>query len=368
MSTLESMVVPGPLGWRSLPAQDRRRWPAIAIVVLAALFPIGLFANAWIVLPYYAIAPGSARQVDDLIAVPEDRAFPPRGDVLLTTVAIGKVTPLEAFNGWRDPEIDVKSEEELFGPVDADDFQQQNVQMMETSREAASIVALRHLGYDVPARGEGAFVQGVLEGSPAAGKLTTGDVIIGVDGRAVTLADDAVAAIRGHQPGDTVLLDVEAADGGRRTESIVTEADPETGGPRVGVQLATKGLRFDMPFDVRIDSANIGGPSAGLAFTLGVIDVLTEGELTGGRKVAVTGTIELDGRVGDVGGVVQKTAAVRRAGATLFLVPPGEFAQAQAHANGKVKVVQVSTLAEALAALQANGGELGALAQPPPPR
>jgi len=124
------------------------------------------------------------------------------------------------------------------------------------------------------------------------------------------------------------------------------------------VNLGTKQHSFDLPFDVKIDTRGIGGPSAGLAFTLAIIDELTPGELTGGKNVAVTGTIDIDGTVGEVGGVVQKTAAVRNAGARLFLVPPGEFADASKHAGKNLKVVKVTTLADALKALADNGGEI----------
>jgi PDZ domain-containing protein len=128
-------------------------------------------------------------------------------------------------------------------------------------------------------------------------------------------------------------------------------------GACLGVQLGTKNHSFDYPFEVKIETDRVGGPSAGLAFTLALIDELTPGELTGGRNVAVTGTIDVDGTVGDVGGVVQKTAAVRRAHATLFLVPPGEYPEARKHAGKHLKVVQVTTLTDALAALRANGGD-----------
>ncbi|MGH9163958.1 MAG: S16 family serine protease, partial [Acidimicrobiales bacterium] len=121
--------------------------------------------------------------------------------------------------------------------------------------------------------------------------------------------------------------------------------------------LRTRERDFDLPFAVHIDSGAIGGPSAGLAFTLGLLDALTAGELTGGRRVAVTGTIELDGGVGDVGGVAQKTAAVRRAGAEYFLVPPAEFDEAVAHAGGQLQVRRVASLDEALDALAKLGGD-----------
>jgi len=124
----------------------------------------------------------------------------------------------------------------------------------------------------------------------------------------------------------------------------------------LGVLLSTKDLSFDFPFDVELRSEQIGGPSAGLAFTLEVLDVLTPGELTGGKKVAATGTIELDGSVGEVGGVAQKTIAVRNAGASLFLVPRAEYAEAKRFAGKKLDVQVVDTLQDALRVLSTVGG------------
>jgi len=152
-----------------------------------------------------------------------------------------------------------------------------------------------------------------------------------------------------------------------RIESVkLALSAPGQGPPRPFVGIATT-TRTDatLPFDVTIDPGNIGGPSAGLAFTLGVIDELSAGDLTGGRTIAATGTIEADGSVGDVGGVVQKTAAVRRAGAVAFLVPPGEYADAEKHAGPKLKVIKVTSLEQALNALKSLGGDLSGLKPAP---
>ena len=125
--------------------------------------------------------------------------------------------------------------------------------------------------------------------------------------------------------------------------------------------LQTKNLRFDFPVKVDIDTGKVAGPSAGLAFTLALLDDLAPGDLTGGKKVAVTGTIDVEGKVGPVGGVAQKTAAAKRAGAIAFLVPPDEEKDARKHA-GSMKIMVVRTLADAVSALQ----QLGGAALPPP--
>jgi PDZ domain-containing protein len=185
-----------------------------------------------------------------------------------------------------------------------------------------------------------------------------GDTIVGVDGTKVSVDFEAVRALGAHKPGDQVTLGVVAKGGGTiRQVTVKLGANPKRRTrPQLGVALSTKDLAFDLPFDVKLQSERIGGPSAGLAFTLEVIDVLTPGELTGGRKVAATGTIELDGSVGEVGGVAQKTIAVERAGATVFLVPRGEYATAKKFAGKGLDVEMVDNLQDALRILARLGG------------
>ncbi|HET7490131.1 MAG TPA: PDZ domain-containing protein [Acidimicrobiales bacterium] len=335
------------------------RW-AGPLAVLVALVVGALQVG----LPYYALAPGEARQVDDLIKVPGDRRFPPRGDVLLSTVSIRRVTALEALTGWLDPNTEVVPEERILGTTPRKQFTQQNIEEMDNSKQNAAVVALRRLGYTVTEHGKGALVVQVDEAAPAHGHLVQGDVVTAVDGKPTPLVDDLVGAVRSRQPGDIVHLDVTNAKGESRTEDVTLGRHPGREGGYLGVVLKTKEQKFDYPFDLSIDSGAIGGPSAGLAFTLGVLDVLTPGELTGGQKIAATGTIDLDGTVGDVGGVVQKTAAVRKAGAKVFLVPPGEYREARAHAGRNLEVVKVSTLDEALAAIGKHGGDVSAVQAP----
>jgi PDZ domain-containing protein len=325
-----------------------------------------LLGSMQVSLPYYALAPGDARQVNDLIRVPKDRSFPPRGEVLLSTVSLRRVNALGAFFGWLDSDIDVLPEKQILGSTPRSKFTEQNIQEMDTSKQLAAVVALRRLGYTVAEHGKGGLVVDVEEKAPASGRLSQGDVITGIDGRPAALSQEVVQVIRQHKPGESVRLDVLGVKGETRVEDVVLGKRPEGGDEGfLGVVLHTKEQKFDYPFDVVIDSGTIGGPSAGLAFTLGVLDTLTAGELTGGRKVAATGTIEIDGRVGDVGGVVQKTAAVRAAGASVFLVPPEEYEAARSHAGSKLEVVKVETLDDAIAAMARLGGDVSALGVTP---
>ena len=263
-----------------------------------------------------------------------------------------------------DPNTDVVPESKILGSTPRGRYRQENLQLMDDSKQNAVVVALRRLGYNVKEEGKGTLVVEVLKGTPAEGHLRPGDAITSVNGVATPLAEIGVDQIHARHPGDTLTLGMTAADGTTRTEQVVLGAQ-RGNAPFLGVLLRTKDRRFDMPFNVSIDSGAIGGPSAGLAFTLALLDDLSPGELTGGHHVAVTGTIDLDGKVGPVGGVIQKTAAVRAAGANAFLVPSDEYRDARAHAGSHLRVYRVDTLDDALRVLGSLGGDVAALGPPP---
>jgi PDZ domain-containing protein len=348
---------------------------------LAWLIAIGLIISAvagsfFITLPYFSLAPGSARLVDDLIKVPEDQNHPPKGQVLLTTVSLSRVHPFEAFRGWLDPDTDVVPEDQILGPTPQDNFEKQSFEEMDDSIQVAEVVALRRLGYEVKEVGTGALVNKVTKGSPAEGHLKAGDVITKLEKTPITTSTEFIDAMEPRKFGQTVKVEVKTGEqpvrietiklgGAKEDKSSCSASEPLSGKGCLGIQLSTKNHSYSNPIDVHIDSAGIGGPSAGLAFTLGVLDKLRPGELTGGHKIAVTGTISLDCVVGDVGGVVQKTAAVKASGAEAFLVPPGEFEDAKAHAGPKLKVFKVATLEEALQAMARLGGDLAAIGAAP---
>jgi PDZ domain-containing protein len=306
--------------------------------------------------------------VSDLIDVAEGtESYPPAGALLLTTVSLGETRAIEAFIGWLDPDVDVVRREQIVPPdTSGDEFRRFNQLLMEDSQLTAVVVALRRIGHNISERGDGGLIAGVVPEYPADGHLQPGEVIRSVDGEPTPLSQDVVAAIRQHEPGETVRLDVSASatDAATHPVEIRLAAHPEGGGAFLGVEVRTANRDFDLPFEVKIDAGTIGGPSAGLAFTLGVIDVLTPGELTGGRPIAVTGTIDLDNAVGAVGGVSQKAAAVSDAGIEVFLVPAGEAPAARARVGDTVRIVPVRTLEDALAALRDLGGDVSALGLP----
>jgi PDZ domain-containing protein len=293
--------------------------------------------------------------------------YDPEGDILFTTVSLrGDVNVYEALQGWLDDEIEVVPEERITGGQPKDQVRQINIEAMDTSKLTATKVALERLGYRVDLDGKGAVVTQVLEGSPADGRLQVGDVILAVDGEAVGLNDQAVAMVRAHKAGDTINLRFRRGRAEQELSLVAGDAGDEAHSARIGVVLGqTLEATYKFPVAVSIDTGEVGGPSAGLAFTLALIDELTPGELTGGRPVAVTGTIDINGNVGLVGGVPQKTVTARKAGAVAFLVPPDEAAEAKEYA-GRMRIVPVKDLNDALAALEDLGGSGLALPSAPP--
>jgi len=343
------MNVPPPL-FPPPPPPKRSRWRYVVVAVAIGV-ALGLLA-AYITVPYYTLGPGPAKDVNELVHVSGERVYPSAGNFFLTTVAVSTrpISLFEAFIGWIDPAVSLYKRSDIVKPGLTDEQNAQyNALDMEESKYAALIAALHATGFDTPPI-PGARVIGVAGGFPAEGKLKTGDLIVTVDGATVRDPASAVRPIVAKPIGSKVTVTVLRGDR-RITTEMKTVRSPLAGEekrPVLGIRLA-QALR--LPFDVTIDSQNIGGPSAGLAFALTITDVLTPEDLTRGHHVAVTGTIDLSGRVGPVGGVEFKVRAAEKEGADVFLAPADEVAQARGAAS-HLKVIGVSTLAEALAQLR----------------
>lgn len=364
-----TIVARGPLAWASLESTEPRRlWRFVAV----ALVTLSILSGARAELPYYALYPGGATAVNPLVGVPADRAHPATGRFLLTTVSLqSRPTVLLALQAWLDPDVDLIPEEQLLGDQTPDQFRQVNLQAIDDSKDVAVAVALRRLGFEVKQAGAGALVEGVVEGFPAASLLRPGDVIVAAGQEPVSLLEDVQKAVAARQPGDLLPLEVVDPAGVSRAVSVPIVPCPREGGCPlgatgiIGVTLRTRDLNFELPFEVHIESEDIGGPSAGLAFALTVIDLLTPGELTDGRVIAVTGEIGLDGTVGAIGGVGQKAAAVTDAGVEIFIVPAANAEEARDHAGENLQIVPVTDLESALLALGKLGGDLASLGAAP---
>jgi PDZ domain-containing protein len=331
---------------------------AVAVSLGMLLVASGVVAGL-VRLPYDTIAPGSTRVVNDVVRVGGHETYPPVGKVLYTTVSVReRVSALQALVGWVDPSIDVVPEKDVRGNIPVDQYRQLNVEAMNDSKTTAEVLALGHLGY--ANLGAGAEVDSIADKSPAAPVLQAKDVIVAIDDKPVGTSGDAVTAIRSHQPGDTVRMRVLRGGSPLDVQADLTRA--EDGRALLGVRLSTK---VRLPFDIAIDSGQVVGPSAGLAYALELLDLLTAGELTGGVKVAATGELAPDGQVGPIGGVAQKVITVERAGARVFLVPKANEAEARSRAGKGLQIFGVSTFDDALAALGSmRGSNALALAKP----
>lgn len=351
-------------------------------VVLALVIGF-VIAASLISMPDYSLVPGEALPVSGLITVPRGQHHTVKGQVLLTDVGVTNLKLIGFIAEQFDSDATIVHTSDLTGGVPVSEYQPEGVVDMEESQLTAESVALRQLGYQVPERDAGVTVYVIGPGTPAWNVLKVGDVITSVDGTPTTNPDQLQAAIRAHHPGDVVTLRVGTVarpDPGRpvsvRLSSTVVQSKSVVGGKTVvshskvallGIgdpaapYVAAMGTQpeYDFPFKVSINSDDIGGPSAGLAFTLGIVNTLSNGHLTGGRTIAATGTIDPDGSVGDVGGVKQKTVAVERAGASIFFVPAQELPVARSMATPGLKVYAVSSVGQVLDDLRHLGGVVG---------
>lgn len=328
------------------------------IVWIAAALVVGLVSAAlFIRLPYYTLSPGSSRATEPLISVSDAETYENDGAIDFLTVSLRQATAAELAAAWFDDAVEVESQDELFGKQTESENHDVNVRMMSDSKDAATFQALSRLGYTITSTGTGAIVASVQSDGPAHGVLSKGDVIVAVQGQPITLNSQLVAALGAGTPGSIVSLVVEKYDGSdQRAIDIRLGArpdDPSRG--YLGVSTFTRDLNFDFPVTVTINSGAVSGPSAGLAFTLGLLDVLTPGSLTGGLHIATTGTMDLNGVVGPVGGVHQKVVAAHRSGAELMLVPSSELDDARRYADG-MRIEPADSLDQALAALTTVGG------------
>lgn len=325
------------------------RW-TVGALIMTVVVSIFVVTARNIGLPYDSIGPGGTHDVGRLVTVTGHQTFPARGRILYTTVSVREqLNFYQAVAGWIDPDVDVVPARRVRGSIPPDQYRRLNIDAMADSKTVAQVLALRHLGYtDL---GAGAEVVMIDPGLPAAQVLKPNDVIVAVDGAPVSVSSDAVARIRARQPGERVRLRIVRGEQPMDVESDLVRG--EEGQALLGVRLTTK---VRLPFQVEIDSGDVVGPSAGLAYALELLDILTPGELTGGVPVAATGELAPDGAVGAVGGVEQKAVAARQAGVKVFLVPRANLEEAEAEAGDELDVRAVDTFEHALRELGSLSG------------
>jgi PDZ domain-containing protein len=329
-----------------------------ALVVLGALSVMLMALVSMVPLPYAMVRPGPVRDVlsspdgKPLIEVKGHPTYPTSGTLDLLTVRItgapdAASTVWDLLDGWADPDVDIRPASEFFETgVTQKEVDEENAREMETSQEASTAAAMAELGTPVPTT---LTVNGFSDDSGARGHLASGDVITAVNGVDVVDMPALRAELAKAVAGDSVTVTV-VRDGVSVSEPVVTTAGDD-GRALLGVLIDPT---YHFPYQVTIRIDDIGGPSAGMMFALGIIDVVTPGELTGGELIAGTGTISSDGTVGAIGGIRQKMAAAAEAGNAWFLAPAGNCPDITQVPDG-LHLVKVSTLHEARQAVEAIG-------------
>jgi PDZ domain-containing protein len=337
----------------NLPWMSRR---AATLAVAACGVAAALVVASAVRVPYVALLPGPTLNTlgesgkEPLIQISGHRSYPTSGHLNLVTVSyIGgpgsRFNVFAALRAWLSPDEAVVPQEEIFTPGQTQQqVTKQDTEQMTNSQQTAEVAALCQLQIRFEVIDT---VVSTVKGLPADGLLRKGDVIKSVDGVPVTCTANSSTLIKKQPPGTRLSLAV-ARDGATRTVRVSTRKID--GQPVVGVSIRES---FRFPFSVKINISNIGGPSAGLMFALGLVDKLTPGDLTGGRFVAGTGEIEANGRVDPIGGVQQKMAGARAAGATVFLTPAENCPDASRAVPAGMRLIKVSSLHGALDALAA---------------
>ncbi|MDR6865517.1 PDZ domain-containing protein [Microbacterium resistens] len=351
----------------------RSRSASVGVTALIVAL-VGLLVLTFLPSPYVIQRPGpvfntlgDAKTEDGtetpLISIGGAETYPTAGALDLTTVQVvgnREHTPswMELILAWLDPARAVVPIDAVFPQgVTTDQRNQQNQTLMVNSQHDATAAALRELGYDVPVSIE---IDSVIDGGAAQGVLQKDDRIVAIDGEAVT---DAPAMRARVQQGAGASLTLTIERGGARQDVSVTPKAQESDGKKTWLVGVTLRDSYAFPVDVTLRLDDVGGPSAGMMFALGIVDVLTPGELNGGKQIAGTGTITADGAVGPIGGIRQKLYGARDAGATYFLAPGSNCDEVVGHVPDGLRVIRTDKLADSVTALKtiADGGDVDAL-------
>ncbi|WP_432940190.1 YlbL family protein [Kribbella sp. CA-253562] len=330
-----------------------RRTATLVTAIIVLVFSLGLVTV--FPVPFVSFSPGPVKDTlgsangKPVIGITGHEIFPTTGQLDLTTVSVTSpdrdLTLPQAMRNWLDPHHDLFPRDVIYPPEQsADEVEEQNTAEMTSSQDSAVAAALQ--AAEVPYHPK---VASVGKGSPADGKLKPGDVVLKVDGVAATKVPQVGELVRKNKVGENVSFLIRRG-GAEQTVVVKSAATPgEPTRPMVGITIGV-----DSPVKVSVNlGQDIGGPSAGTAFALAIYDKLTPGPLLGGKHVAGTGTIDALGQVGAIGGIQQKIAGAKDDGATVFLVPaPNCEAALHAGVDG-IQLVKISTLNDAIGALEA---------------
>lgn len=333
----------------SLVSKHRSPWRWIIAGLVVVILAAASFVTP--IPAFFAYLPGPVRNVEQLVSVDGAPTYSSEGRLLLTTVNVDTtVTFAEWVAIQVDPDKQIVLEEQVTGGGSLRDQLRQQRAAIRDSKERAIEVALTALGFAAP-KGDGARVVSTLEGRPADGVLQKGDIIRMIDGGEVSTTCDVGRAIDRHAVGEVVDLTIRRNGTTKHVEVKTTSNPQDERSSFIGVAMQDVNRRFNPGLEVDFKTGRIAGPSAGLMFALALYDRLTSEDLTDGRSIAGTGTIDCDGGVGPIGGIQQKVAAAEREGADLFLAPQANAEEAR-RAGDDIEIVAISTFEDAVEYLQ----------------
>ncbi len=321
-------------------------------LLIFSLFLFIIFSSLSLIkTDYYFMSPGPPYQWD--IDYGDVENFDFEGNLYQLTVRRDEANALIYAWSYVSNSVDLYPREVILPKgVSPEELSQISIQNMKTSENVAIAVALKYLGYDITSKGDGVSVVGILDDSPVKDKLKRGDLLNSINNDEISSASEFIAMLRTYDIGDTVKIglirDVEGNLKNLEIETKLIEHVEYKGEPMVGFLATTVNERFDFPFEIDIKTGNVGGPSAGLMMALNVYNNLIPEDITNSLVIAGTGTIEIDGSVGPVGGVKQKVIAAKRAGAELILVPTANFEEAKPLETESTEIVAIDTFDEAL--------------------
>ncbi|MCP2178766.1 PDZ domain-containing protein [Prauserella alba] len=328
----------------------RRTWTIVFSAVLVVAF---VLVGSFVKVPYVALGPGPTYDTlgdvdgDHVVAIDGERSYDTEGQLRMTTVSLNDdVTLFGALGLWISGRYAVAPREEYFRPGQTDEeVRKENVAQFRSSQSNAEVAALRSLGYPVKV-----VADQVVADSPASRVLEPGDQLVSVNGKRVAGRRDVTAALENTRPGQQIDLTYQRGEQQPRTVQIDLARHPEGGQQGfIGVQPAD---RADVPFTVDISLEDVGGPSAGAMFALAIVERMEQENLVDGRHVAGTGEIDSQGNVGAIGGISFKVVAAKEDGATTFLVPERNCAEAVSAAPDGLQLVRIGTLDDAISALR----------------
>ncbi|MFE9608967.1 PDZ domain-containing protein [Streptomyces sp. NPDC006012] len=342
-----------------------------ATMLASTLMLIALLcAGVLLSVPYSEMSPGPTVNTlgehdgEPVLQISGHQTYPATGHLNMTTVRVTsadyKMNLVEAVYGWLAHDEKVVPHDTLYPEGQTEEQStQENAEEFSQSQESAKVAALKELGVPVQSW---VIVSTVVKDSPAEGRLHAGDVVKAVDGTPVKQPSDVAELVTKHKPGQDAVFTIIPAKEQAAAEkqhrkptatqevTITTKKSADTGPERAIVGISA-GTDHTFPFTIDIKLADVGGPSAGLMFSLGIYDKLTPGDLTGGKFVAGTGTIDDDGKVGPIGGIDMKTVGARDKGAQYFLTPADNCAAAAKDTPSGLTLVKVKTMKDALGAL-----------------